>query len=209
MIFIMKYDGISYGQKYDSMATLQAVDLSSMYDDIAQAMISLMMDQRTEKRPVMVAILNDGLLMQRRITHHMSKRKVYVDPEKYLDGVAINTRNLCTTLYRDDDGQGQKKVEPSSLTEDDVEGADIYLVDTVMKTGRTARAAMEHIFDMGRAATVRYFTLMYIPSREKPVQPNYSAAYIGFSPSDSIKISEGEKADGFLDKIVYAEDLSS
>src|SRR6187397_1420515 len=81
---------------------------------------------------------------------------------------------LDVSFYRDDfQHKGLKhKVEPSAIPFD-VEGRDLILVDDVLYTGRTIRAAMNELFDYGRPASIRLATLIDRGGRELPIAAQY------------------------------------
>lgn len=78
---------------------------------------------------------------------------------------------LSIAFYRDDFTHIglHPQVSPSSLPFD-IEGRDVILVDDVLYTGRTVRAAMNELFDFGRPARVRLAVLCDRPGRELPIQ---------------------------------------
>ena len=109
----------------------------------------------------------------------------------YTGGVWLAKR-LCKTLeltlplgaldvsfYRDDFGQIglHHQVKPSSIPFE-VEGRHIILIDDVLYTGRTIRAAINELFDYGRPASVRLAALVDRGGRELPVAANYVGATI-------------------------------
>ena len=79
---------------------------------------------------------------------------------------------LDISFYRDDFSRSglNPNVKPSSIAFD-VEGADIVLVDDVLYTGRTVRAAMNELFDYGRPARIDLAVLIDRGGRELPIQP--------------------------------------
>lgn len=83
---------------------------------------------------------------------------------------------LDITLYRDDialAGAGRPKVRGTRMPFS-VEGADVVIVDDVIWTGRTARAAVEAVMDYGRPARVRLAVAAdRTGGRELPIQPDY------------------------------------
>jgi len=80
---------------------------------------------------------------------------------------------LDINFYRDDFTRNgvNPEVKPSSI-DFDVEGRDIILVDDVVQTGRTIRAAMNEIFDYGRPATITLVALIERSGRQVPIQPD-------------------------------------
>jgi pyrimidine operon attenuation protein/uracil phosphoribosyltransferase len=97
---------------------------------------------------------------------------------------------LDISFYRDDFTQigVNPQVRPSKI-DFDVDGRNVVLVDDVLHTGRTIRAAMNEIFDYGRPASITLVALIERSGRELPIQPDV----IGLSPpldlSDHIKLN--------------------
>jgi len=85
--------------------------------------------------------------------------------------IAVVRGNLDISFYRDDlDTIGPNpEVRPSELPFD-VSGREIWLVDDVLYTGRTIRAAMGELFDYGRPAVIRLAVLLDRGGRELPIQ---------------------------------------
>jgi len=87
------------------------------------------------------------------------------------DGHHISRGNLDISFYRDDlDTIGPNpEVRPSELPFD-VSGKHIWLVDDVLYTGRTIRAAMDELFDYGRPASIRLAVLLDRGGRQLPIR---------------------------------------
>ena len=91
--------------------------------------------------------------------------------------LAVPCGTLDVSFYRDDfQRKGLKrKVAPSDIPFD-VEGRDLILVDDVLYTGRTIRAAMNELFDYGRPARIRLASLVDRGGRELPIAPQFVGA---------------------------------
>lgn len=89
------------------------------------------------------------------------------------------TGSIDITFYRDDIDTRpptlayEQPVVRSSRIPFDVNGATIVLVDDVLQTGRTIRAAIEALFDYGRPAAVRLAVLVDRGHRELPIRPDF------------------------------------
>lgn len=93
-----------------------------------------------------------------------------------IDGVDVPVGTLDITLYRDDLSMvAAQPVLQSSEIPFSVDGKDLILVDDVLYTGRTIRAAMNGLFDLGRPSRVRLCVLIDRGHREMPIE----AAFIG------------------------------
>jgi pyrimidine operon attenuation protein/uracil phosphoribosyltransferase len=95
---------------------------------------------------------------------------------------------LDVSFYRDDfQHKGLKrKVAPSDIPFE-VEGRDLILVDDVLYTGRTIRAAMNELFDYGRPARIRLASLVDRGGRELPIAAQFVGATIDVKQSVELK----------------------
>lgn len=90
-----------------------------------------------------------------------------------LTGLDVPVGAVDITLYRDDLDQGRRwPVLLGTEIPFDVDGADVVLVDDVLFTGRTVRAALNAVCDLGRPARVRLAALVDRGHRELPIQPD-------------------------------------
>ncbi len=93
-----------------------------------------------------------------------------------IDGVDVPVGTLDITLYRDDLSKvAAQPIVQSSEIAFPVDDKDLVLVDDVLYTGRTARAAMNGLFDLGRPKRVRLCVLIDRGHRELPIE----AAFVG------------------------------
>jgi pyrimidine operon attenuation protein / uracil phosphoribosyltransferase len=111
---------------------------------------------------------------------------------------ALNVRVPCGTLdvsfYRDDyEKIGLHRNVKSSNIPFEVEGRHLVLVDDVLYTGRTIRAAMNELFDYGRPASIRLAALIDRGGRELPIAPQFVSAVLELPPGQSIELQRGEQ----------------
>jgi pyrimidine operon attenuation protein / uracil phosphoribosyltransferase len=93
------------------------------------------------------------------------------------------------TLYRDDLGQGRRwPVLRGTEIPFRVDGAEIVLVDDVLFTGRTIRAALNEICDLGRPARIRLAVLVDRGHREIPIQPDVVGLQLATSRRDRVRV---------------------
>jgi len=93
------------------------------------------------------------------------------------------------TLYRDDLGQGRRwPVLKGTEIPFRVDGAEIVLVDDVLFTGRTIRAALNEICDLGRPARIRLAVLVDRGHREIPIQPDVVGMHLATSRRDRVRV---------------------
>lgn len=105
-------------------------------------------------------------------------------------GLATPLGFLAVTLHRDDFGRiGLHRESRRSLIPFPVDGREIVLVDDVLHTGRTIRAALNELFDFGRPRAVRLAVLAERGTRELPIAPDYLGARIEVKPDEDLVLS--------------------
>lgn len=104
-------------------------------------------------------------------------------------GLKLELGSLDINFYRDDFSRKglHPTVHPSNLPFD-VEGRHILLVDDVLHTGRTIRAAMNELFDYGRPASIRLIVLVERNGRELPIQADIAGHRLELAPEQHIKL---------------------
>jgi len=105
-------------------------------------------------------------------------------------GCALPLGTLDISFYRDDFSRIglHPQVKPSSLPFD-LEGRDILLVDDVLHSGRTVRAAMNELFDYGRPASIRLAVLVDRGGRELPIRPDFAGLTLSVPDHQNINLS--------------------
>ena len=103
--------------------------------------------------------------------------------------------SLDVSFYRDDYAQrGLSRDTRSSSLPFDVEGRHLILVDDVLHTGRTIRAALNELFDYGRPAKVELAVLIDRGGRQLPVAPTYCATRLDLAEGTRVKLAQdGER----------------
>jgi pyrimidine operon attenuation protein / uracil phosphoribosyltransferase len=109
-------------------------------------------------------------------------------------GLKLPIGTLDVSFYRDDYRKIglHRDVKPSELPFK-VEGRDIVLVDDVLYTGRTIRAAMNELFDYGRPASIRLAALVDRGGRELPIAPQFLGAAVGLEAGQTIELTQDER----------------
>jgi len=97
---------------------------------------------------------------------------------------------LDISFYRDDFSRIglHPQVKPSNLPFD-LEGRDILLVDDVLHSGRTVRAAMNELFDYGRPASIRLAVLVDRGGRELPIRPDFTGLTLDVPAHQNVNLS--------------------
>ncbi len=133
-------------------------------------------------------------------------QRIATELKQIIPNAHIKSGILDITFYRDDFRRGEIPLVPSS-TEIDfiIEGKKVILVDDVLWTGRTIRAAMDAILAFGRPEKVELLVLVdrrY--SRHLPIEPNYIGIKVDSMSSQKVVVSWNE-TDG-EDKIVLVSE---
>lgn len=121
--------------------------------------------------------------------------------EKFSD-LKVELGELDITLYRDDLTQEYQSPRlNSSVIDFDVNNKSIVLVDDVLYTGRTARAAMEAIIGLGRPAVIQLAVMVDRGHRELPICANYVGKNIPTSKDEFINVRVDE-IDGITEVVL-------
>jgi len=106
-------------------------------------------------------------------------------------GLATPIGTIDVAFYRDDYKRTGLRpgVRPSDIPFK-VEDADIILVDDVLYTGRTIRAALNEIFDYGRPTSIRLAALVDRGGRQLPICPQFVGAVMQVAPEQSIELRQ-------------------
>ena len=134
---------------------------------------------------VIIGLQPRGIYLSNRITSQL---------RHFLPGKEILSGNLDITFFRDDFRRRENVIVPSSTQIDFIiENKNVILVDDVLYTGRTIRAALDAILAFGRPSKVELLTLINRKfSRHVPIEPNYVGKEIDTIMSDKVRVSWSE-----------------
>ena len=122
-----------------------------------------------------------------------------------LAGEPVPLGDLDISFYRDDvalRGPGSQPVVHASHIEFPIEGMTVVLVDDVLYTGRTVRAAIEALFDYGRPQRVQLAVLADRGHRELPIRPDYVGKNLPTARAERVNVRV-EELDG-VDEVTIA-----
>lgn len=133
------------------------------------------LERRGVSDPVIVGIRTGGVWLAERLNQRL--------------GLAGPLGELDISFYRDDFSRIglNPRVKPSSLPFD-TEGRDIVLIDDVLMSGRTIRAAMNEIFDYGRPASIILAAMVDLGARELPIQPDVTGQLLSLPTTQRVKL---------------------
>jgi len=134
----------------------------------------------------------DGLVLVGLLSRGFPLAKRLAAAIETFEGTAIPVGSLDIGLYRDDVSRRKAppSLRPSSIPA--IDGATVVLVDDVLFTGRTIRAAMDALVDFGRPARVRLAVLIDRGHRELPIRPDFVGKNIPTALVQSVQVRLAE-----------------
>jgi pyrimidine operon attenuation protein/uracil phosphoribosyltransferase len=162
------------------------------HDDLARTLRRIA-HEIAEKNPgpeglAVVGIHTRGALLARRLHPLLGE----------LTGAAVPIGDLDISFYRDDVGAKSPAAQPTvhaSHIDFDPTGKTVVLVDDVLFTGRTVRAAIDALFDYGRPQRVQLAVLCDRGHRELPIRPDYVGKNLPTAREERVNVRL-EEADG-------------
>ncbi|MDP4110209.1 MAG: bifunctional pyr operon transcriptional regulator/uracil phosphoribosyltransferase PyrR [Bacillota bacterium] len=131
----------------------------------------------------LIGIRRRGAVIARRIADKISE----------IEGMAPECAEIDITPYRDDIPAGERQKGESVLdSRINVTGRKVIIVDDVLFTGRTVRAAMNAVLDRGRARCVQLAVIVDRGHRELPIRPDYIGKNIPTSLSEKVQVQVTE-----------------
>ncbi len=124
---------------------------------------------------------------------------------KLFEGVDLPVGKLDITRHRDDLTESEKPEFHGSEINFEIAGKDVILVDDVIYTGRTVRAAMDAVTDFGRAGTIQLCVLIDRGFRELPIRPDYVGKNIPTSRREKVVVKLAE-CDDETSVTIYEEE---
>jgi pyrimidine operon attenuation protein/uracil phosphoribosyltransferase len=123
----------------------------------------------------------------------IAERLAALIEERSGEEVALGAVDI--TFHRDDAVPAEQPVVGATALDFELGGATVVLVDDVLYTGRTIRAAIETLFERGRPARVQLAVLVDRGHRELPIRPDYVGKNLPTARSERIQV-ELEETDG-------------
>ena len=172
------------------MKTKEVVDELTVKRAITRITYEIIERNKDLNKIVLAGIKTRGVFIAHRIQERLEQ----------LENLSVPVVELDTKPFRDDVKSG----EDTSLVSVDVTDREVILVDDVLYTGRTIRAAIDNIVGPGRPARVSLAVLVDRGHRELPIRPDYVGKNIPTSRSEEI-IVEMAELDG-QDRVLITEE---
>ena len=142
---------------------------------------------------VLLGIPTRGVTLARRLGERIAA----------VEDAGVPVGSLDTTMYRDDLRlRGVRPLEQTEIPPDGIDGQVVVLVDDVLFSGRTVRAALDALSDLGRPRAVQLAVLVDRGHRELPIRADYVGKNLPTSQRESVKVRLREH-DGVEKDAVY------
>ena len=167
------------------------MDEKKMERTFSRISMEILERNRDLENLVLIGIQTKGVYVAKRI------KKII----KSMEGIDLPLGVLDITLFRDDlHKKEHHPIVQKTEIEFPVEDKSIILIDDVLFTGRTIRAAMDSIFELGRPANIQLAVFIDRGHRELPISPGFRGKYLPTSRRERVNVmlKEIEKKDQVL-----------
>ena len=128
---------------------------------------------------VLVGIKSRGDILAHRIAENL----------EHIENIEVDVGAIDATLYRDDINLREEQIRVSNTEIPfDLTGKRVILVDEVLYTGRTVRAAMDAVMDFGRPAAIQLAALIDRGHRELPIAADYVGKNVPTSRKEFVRV---------------------
>lgn len=164
-------------------------------DDIRRSLTRIAYEiiERNPDKPslILAGIPTRGAVLARRLVERISE----------LSSIKVELAIIDTTMFRDDlADQPLRTPHPTQVPVDGVDGRTVVIVDDVLYTGRTIKAALDALGSIGRPAAVQLAVLVDRGHRELPIRPDYIGKNLPTARTETVTIllSETDGQDAVL-----------
>jgi len=164
----------------DGKTIISSTDFVRVVDRIAHQIL-----EKTDgaRGTILLGVPTRGVPLARRLAARI----------RAFESVEVPVGTLDVTLYRDDLRlRGARAVGPTELPSGGIDGHRVILVDDVLFSGRTVRAALDAISDLGRPRVVQLAVLVDRGHRELPIRADYVGKNIPTSLDESVRVRVAE-----------------
>ena len=158
---------------------LNSGQIEQILDDLAGAIIS---EKLADPDIAVIGIRSRGEILAQRLSKVLSEK---LDKE-------VPCGTLDITLYRDDlnspSGDSQPQVRTTEIGFD-IDNKNVILVDDVLYTGRSTRAALDALIDLGRPGVIKLAVLVERAGREFPIQADFVGFNADVKPGELVQVN--------------------
>lgn len=142
---------------------------------------------------IMIGIRTRGAYLANRIAERIRE----------IEGQPVPIGELDVTRYRDDRARSSVAADKPAVTAPDIQDKKVILFDDVLYTGRTVRAAMDALIDLGRPRMIQLAVLIDRGHRELPIRPDFVGKNVPTSKLEQIEVRLSEIDD--TDEVVILQ----
>lgn len=160
------------------------VDAEAVSRGLRRVAVEILERHRGTSGLMLIGVRRGGIAMARAIKRWISE----------LESQDIPLGSVDITLYRDDAATAlpNPRIGPSEIPTA-IDGASVVLIDDVLFTGRTVRAAIDALMDYGRPARIELAVLVDRGGRELPIEANYVVKRADVAPNERVDVvSQGD-----------------
>jgi len=166
---------------------IQLMDEMAISRALTRLSFEIIEKAKNPENLVLIGIKTRGIPIAKAIASRIKEHSGQIVPVEELD----------ISFYRDDLSKlTEMPVAKEPHFNSDISGKEVILVDDVLYTGRTIRAAIEAVFSVGRPAKIRLAVLIDRGHRELPIKPDYVGKNVPTSQKEYIKVCLND-IDGF------------
>jgi len=157
---------------------LNSRQIDKILDELAECIVS---DIPPQVDIAVIGIRSRGEVLAQRLSNRLSQKL----------GKEVPCGTLDITLYRDDLNSPRGQEQPQVRTTEigfDIDDKIIILVDDVLYTGRSTRAAMDALIDLGRPEAIKLAVLVDRAGRELPIAADYAGYKSDASPEKLVQV---------------------
>jgi pyrimidine operon attenuation protein/uracil phosphoribosyltransferase len=170
----------STGETDHSRTVLDARDITRALTRISHEILER---NRGADDLVLLGIPSRGVPLAERIAERMAS----------VEGVSVPVGSLDVTMYRDDLRlKPARTLMPTDIPPGGIDGKTVVLVDDVLYSGRTVRAALDALGDLGRPRAVRLAVLVDRGHRELPVHADHVGSYVPTRTGEHVSVRLAE-----------------
>lgn len=178
----------------DEKIKAKIMDEKKMTRSFSRIAMEILEKNRIIENLVLIGIQKKGVFVANRIKRIISE----------MENINLPLGILDITLFRDDlHIQEKHPLVQKTEINFSVEGKDIILIDDVLFTGRTIRAAMDSIFELGRPASIQLAVFIDRGHRELPISPDFKGKYLPTSRRERINVMLNETDE--VDQVLIME----
>lgn len=177
---VLYYDAIGEGDTMETKRIL--LDADAITRAIRRISHEILERNKGLSNAIIVGIERRGVILAKRLQQEIER----------IEGVCIDCKSLNVAMYRDDRDTRPKEGEPCDI---DTTEKTIILVDDVLYTGRTIRAALNALMTAGRPKSIQLAVLVDRGHRELPIRADYVGKNIPTSHLEKVRVRVTELDD--------------